>query len=44
MGCTWMAEGKVKSHIYQASAGGEAEGSLTSHGLNSDELSHGGCG
>ena len=42
MGGTWSTKGAVEPHGDDALAGGEAEGSLTAHGPDRDELGHGG--
>ena len=34
LGCTWRAEGAIKSQIEKAPAGGEAEGNFTSQRKN----------
>ena len=42
MGSTWSSKGAIEPHGDEALAGGEAEGSLTTHGPDQDELGHGG--
>ena len=42
VGGAWRTESVIKNHIDKALSGGEAEGSLTSHSSDSDELNHGG--
>ena len=39
---TWSTNGAVEPHGDEAPAGGEAEGSLATHGPDRDELGHGG--
>ena len=43
MGGTRRTEGAVESQVDKALAGGEAEGSLTAHCPDRDELGHGSC-
>ena len=42
MGGTWSSKGALEPHGDEDLAGGEAEGSLATHGPDRDELGHGG--